>query len=162
MVFFLPCLFFLLYPVSFSNISSLKKQHGHQEFQQLERKESSLLLNNSDHPILYLYILRVHLQSTGKISHGRDWKIPSLVHGPLIYPVFFDALCWLGLFIMCSISVHPWVLQEYIVDSRDLRKVMKGCVIQHRGDSKLRDTEEAEISVATLNLPQFDFAPLEA
>lgn len=39
---------------------------------------------------------------------------------------------------------------------------MKGCVIQHRGDSKLRDTEEAEISVATLNLPQFDFAPLEA
>ena len=99
-VFFLPCLFFLLYPVSFSNISSLKKQHGHQEFQQLERKESSLLLNNSDHPILYLYILRVHLQSTGKISHGRDWKIPSLVHGPMIYPIFFNALCWLGLFIM--------------------------------------------------------------
>lgn len=53
------------------------------------------------------------------------------------------------------------MLQEFIVDVGDSSLVM----IQYRGGSKPRDTEEAELSVATLISTEyldFDFDPVQA
>lgn len=55
------------------------------------------------------------------------------------------------------------MLQESIVDLGDLKRVVKAYVIQHRGGSKLRGSEEAEINAATLiSAEWFDCAPLQA
>lgn len=51
------------------------------------------------------------------------------------------------------------MLQEFIVDLGDSRIVRT----QHRGGSKPRDTEEAELSVATLiSIEYLDFDPVQA
>lgn len=120
-----------------------------ESFRNSRGKRSPLFSKTPDHPMFYLGLLPGHLSSTVKISLGGNWKSPSSAHGPLVHLTFLVSLpAWL-VYNPCSIWKHWWMLLEFIVDLGDLRRMMKGCVIQHRGGLKPRDTKEAELSGPT-------------